>query len=473
MAEDFPTKPLDESIIFNRRTDKIDNTSDLTKSNPGNPIGNKIQALQSLEPRIATSEGKIATLESIAGFPVDSSVISYLIKAGTAVQEVPEDALFAAANVADNNSLKITFADLFKQIEVKMAGPPTHVWSAHTTLGIDVKDVIPLDDGLKEFTIVNTGGAKAYICDGNKTASPTAQGVLPVKAGGTLATDLFVPGAISGVADAPTKLSVRFRTTTNYNVAARAAAQDYIDRIVGRGVTLALNEENALRDLYGKLYDVGALSELGGFYNFRGPRETSFMNLCDISAGFADNSGGITRTSWRNVTFDGSTGWIDTRLKFADIAQPLNHAILVYPGDATLQGSTRVAGGDGNISLTPNRTATTVVGRSRGNTVVTPGGFTAGQGLLSISRTDPDKVIFRQKKTVVVESPLEPEANLSDRTILIGARNGGETGGAAVPADGSFYLGPMYCFGVGYITQGLQNAISDAMDEFVAVTAGF
>lgn len=69
MAEDFPTKPLDQSVIFNKRTDKIDNTSDLTKSNPGNVIGDKIAAVQAFGPRITTAEGKIATLEAAAGLP--------------------------------------------------------------------------------------------------------------------------------------------------------------------------------------------------------------------------------------------------------------------------------------------------------------------------------------------------------------------------------------------------------------------
>lgn len=381
-----------------------------------------------------------------------------------------------ARRAADGQSLKITYADLLKAIGEDMAGPPTYVWRAHTNVSAESKEIIPYDAGLAQFGVVNVAGAKAYVAQGGIPATLAGDGSVPVEAlGGSWGTDLVEPGAVSAISESASKLTVYFRSTTNYNVALRAASQAYIDRIVGRGVTLTTDQANALRDFYGKLYQSGALTALGCFYNFRGPKEAAWLNLCDIPKGFADTTGTLPATSWRNVNFDGTTGWADTRLKFANIAGPLDHSILAYPGDATNQGSSRVAGGDGNVTLTPNRTATTVGARSLGSSLATPGGFTAGPGLVSVSRTDAEKVTFRQKKTVTVDATLAAASTaFSDRSILIGARNDGVTGGTPVPATGSYYLGPLLCYGAGHrMTASLHNAISDAMDEFVAATAVF
>lgn len=359
-----------------------------------------------------------------------------------------------------------------------MASSPTYVWPAHTTVTTANKEIIPFDAGLSEFAVVNIGAAKAYATQGGLVAAPVGDGSVPLEAGGgSWSTDLVQPGAVSAIADAATKLSVFFRTTTSYNVAARAGADAYVARIASAGVTLTTDQANAHRQLFTRLYESGALQTLGCFYNLRGPSATAFLNLCNISDAFATESGTITKTNWRNVSFDGSTSYVDTRFRFKDAAGAADHSILAYPGDATLQGSTRCAGGDSNITFTANRTATTIAGRSLSNDLMTPGGFTAGPGLVSMSVADPAKATFRQKKTVSVDVARTNTGTLLDRSILIGARNNAGTGGTGpttAPSTGTYYLGPLMCFGAGrHLTQAMHNEISDAMDEFIATTGAF
>ena len=370
----------------------------------------------------------------------------------------------------------LSAADSKAYIEASMAGPTTYVWPAHTSVSAESKEIIPFDEGLKEFAIVNIGASKVHATQGGLPAKIGGDGSTPLESGGgSWGTDLVQRGAVSAISESASKLTVTFRTTTNYNVALRAASDAYIARIASRGVVLTTAQANALRDFYADIYTSGAFSVLGGFYNFRGPAAAAYMNLCDISAGFADNNGGLTATSWRNVNFDGSTGWIDTRLKLAAMARPNDFSLLAYPGDTTNQGSTRVALGDGNVTLTPNRTNTTVAFRALGNTLYSPAGFTAGPGLVSMSCVDVAKATIRQKKAVSLPVAISGgEAAFSDRSVLLGARNGGVTGQAASPASGSFFLGPQMFLGLGgHLTDTMHNAISDACDKFVAATGAF
>lgn len=388
------------------------------------------------------------------------------LAAGQAVSD-PSNARFALLNAAGDVLQLISWADLLVKINGEVMGPPTYVWPANKIVKSTSVEVIPADAGLQEYDIINSGDAPAYITEAGLPATIGGFGSIPIAAKGIYTTDKALAGPINGISSGETLLTVKFRTRTNYNVAARAAAQAYTDKVNALS-PLTAAQVTVLQDFYSAIYTSGALANLGAFYNFVAPGLASFINLCDLDGQLAATVGTVTRTNWRYFTFDGLTGYLNTRRYLSEFARDGDHSLLVYPGSNMAQGSSRVAIGEAEVTLTPARTTTTVAGRSLDTVTYTPTGFTAGASLLSMSRTAPDKVIFRQGLSTKLEVASVASRLLSSRNLLIGARNVGPTGGNPEPSAGSFFTGPMIAVGAG---RGLNDASHAAFQNAIAKLA--
>lgn len=388
------------------------------------------------------------------------------LAAGTAVTD-PATSRFALLNAAGDVIQLIAWADLLAKINGEVMGPPTYVWPANKIVKSTSVEVIPADAGLQEYDIINSGDAPAYITEAGLPATIGGFGSIPIAAKGIYTTDKALAGPVNGISSGETLLTVKFRTRTNYNVAARAAAQAYTDKVNSLS-PLTAAQVTVLQDFYSAIYTSGALANLGAFYNFVAPGLASFINLCDLDGHLAATVGTVTRTNWRYLTFDGLTGYLNTRRYLSEFARDGDHSLLVYPGSNMAQGSSRVAIGEAEVTLTPARTTTTVAGRSLDTVTYTPTGFTAGASLLSMSRTAPDKVIFRQGLSTKLEVASVASRLLSSRNLLIGARNVGPTGGNPEPSAGSFFTGPMIAVGAG---RGLNDASHAAIQNAIAKLA--
>lgn len=383
------------------------------------------------------------------------SAVLPTLSAGAPVTD-PVDTQFVLLNAAGTAPLRISWADLLAKFNGEVMGPQTYVWPAHRVVRTTAIDLIPLDAGLQRFDVVNTSDAWAWIAEGGVPATVGGFGSVGIPPKGVYSTDFALPGSVSAISQGEVLLTVKFKTTTNYNAAARATAKEYTDA-VGEIMTGSLTtaQTTVLQDFYAALYSAGVLSTAGVMYNLLAPGLATSINLCDVHGPRSYTVGTITRTNWRYMTFDGVSGYQNTRRFMSEIARDIDHSVFVYPGSTALQGSSRVAIGDATILVTPNRTSTSVAGRSSSSSLLTASGFTTAPALLSLSRTSVDKATFRQGLTTKVDVADPVTLPIQTREILIGARNTGTIGGAAEPSAGSFFSGPMVLAGAG-------RALSDA-----------
>lgn len=399
--------------------------------------------------------------------PLPVTDVPTAIAGATPVTELDDDDAFVVRRASDGALLKIT-KSFFEGL---MAGPVTYSWPADVTVGATSKEIIPYDEGLLKPEIYNGSDSNIYVAEGGAQASigPDSYMLVP---GGLYAPDVVIPGAISAISEGTSRIKAKFRTTTDFNIAGRALAQAYIDRVIDVGGALSTDEQNALRDFYSAMYSVGALSALGCFYNLLAPGAARLVNLCHLEGALGVSFGGVTGTDWRHTAFNGSSGYVDTGVYLKDFARLDDHSLLCYPADETLQGSSRVAIGDGNVTLTPARTSTTVAGRSvtASNAIAT--GIDVGSGLISMSRVSQSALVFRGGPSSVVSVPLDAGENLSTRTLLIGARNNAVAGGTADPASGSFFTGPMVAAGAGRKLSDAQHTAIDAAIGDLVIAAG-
>lgn len=402
------------------------------------------------------------------------SAVLPTLSAGAPVTD-PVDTQFVLLNAAGTAPLRMSWANLLAKINGEVMGPQQYTWPAHGRATDSSAEIIPADAGIIGFDVANPGTSDLWVAEGNLQASIGGLGSIQVMPGGLYSTDKALPGAISIISASPTPVTCKYWTTTNFNAAGRQAAKAYTDKVnslLSSAMTTA--QVTALQDFYSKLYSAGALNTLGALYNLLAPGLATNINLCDLNGKTATLKGGVTRTNWRYASFDGTSGYFDTQRYISEMASDNDHCLLVYPADATQQGSSRVAIGDGNITLTPNRTATTAAGRSRQTSPIVFSDVAAGAGLYSLSRLDTDRVIVRKGQTIDVTLTSVSESSISNREILIGARNGGLTGGEDVPASGSFYLGPLVLAGAGRrISSAMHKAIDTAVAELIAATGAF
>lgn len=389
---------------------------------------------------------------AVVDIPADQSALAEI--AGGAPVTTGTGKKFAVLNAAGTAIELLSFDSLKAQLNEELMGPPTYVWPAHKAVKSTPVEIIPADAGLQRYDVYNNGAAPAWLSEAGAPASIGGFGTIKVPPEGIYSTDAVVAGALSAISSGETNLSVKFKTTTSYNVAARAAAQYYTDKVNALS-TLSAAQVQVLQDFYAPLYSSGVLSVLGYLNIFVAPGLASLLNVCDPDSILPVTVGAVTRTNWRNLSFDGASGYLNSRRFMTEFARESDASLLVFPGSNASQGSSRVAIGEAEFTLTPARTSTTIAARTLGAAAITPAGFTAGSSLLSLSRPSADKVILRQGLSTKLEVADTATRLFSARNLLIGARNVGAVGGEPSPSAGSFFTGPMIAVGAG-------RALSDA-----------
>lgn len=400
----FTTKPLAQSVTFLEKTSEINNTSDLTKSNNGNPVGDRISQVSN---SVTTLTNRVANAE----LSIASSSIVYESWSGTGgLQNVTSYPVGTIATVLDKD--KGTHTDPITGTVVSNAGKYIRQsggwkWSQKTDAAVAADYVLALvgdggmaktypftlegqkvsdiakvligkDDGLDNVTLQCYDADLAFTPGTGKRASfDGATASIKLAAGDCKTFKAFGTEPWSFVARSPENgptvdvsrgvplFISKGRLTATYTEPKLTAD----DRLSWLPDPVDDRWRAIMRDILNTLDDSPNTPVLGKLTYIKVAGSTRANNAVNLAnPGIQKNAiynGTVTTVPYGYEKGDGSTGYINTQLLAEDLGHTLSGGgMMAQPFDNTLSGGGTIMGNSSQYYVEPNNSSTQAVVRN-------------------------------------------------------------------------------------------------------------